>query len=373
MTDDLAPATFSTQRYLAAKQTVDDRALAPAVLDHLRQDVTNSPAVLEVGAGIGAMVARLLRRDLLSGSVRYVAVDLDADSVALARERLPAWARAAGYDVRRPDGTRSADLVFADGTHPERLALTLRTADAVAVAETVADAAADDDGAGTTTVTPDDDAPFTAPAAGYDLLVGAAFLDLLDWPAVASLVGAVRPGGHCYFPITFDGTTTFAPPADPDDVAFEARLERAFHDHLDAGRGTSRAGRRALARLPGAGVSVVAAAGSDWRVAPGPGSVTPPDDAPGWGVAETTVPGGDRYPADEAYFLHHVLDLVGGALSPAGGRADAGAGDDEAAADATALPAERVAAWRRRRHEQVARGELRYLTHQVDVFGRRSP
>jgi hypothetical protein len=85
------------------------------------------------------------------------------------------------------------------------------------------------------------------------------------------------------------------------------------------------------------------------------------------------VPGTDHYPADEAYFLHHVLDLVHGALSPDGGRADAGKGDSESDPGGAPhdLAPERLREWTRRRHEQVAAGDLRYLTHQLDVLGRR--
>src|SRR5258705_288990 len=48
-------------RYLAAKTTVDDRALNRHVLAELRRLMpAGAPRVLEVGAGLGTMVARLL-------------------------------------------------------------------------------------------------------------------------------------------------------------------------------------------------------------------------------------------------------------------------------------------------------------------------
>ncbi len=386
---DPAPETYSTQRYLAAKRTVDDRALNGAVLDRLRDAVDPSPAVLEVGAGIGTMVARVLRRNLLAGAVSYTAVDLDADSVATARERLPEWGRAAGYEVSRPaGGPATPDLVFESGPgDPDRLSLWLRVADAAAVAGAVGPGSGDgapatgghgEDRAGSgesppadrVTVDPATDDSFTAPAAGYDLLVGAAFLDLVDWPTAETLVGAVRPGGHCYFPITFDGRTTFAP---APDRTFERRLERAFHAHLDADTGTSRAGRRAVDRLPETDVEVLAAAGSDWTVRPADSQAGSGASENGAGDADADGHGigGAHYPADEAYFLHHVLDLVYGALSPEGGAAEAGAGDSEGAESDAALDSARLAAWVRTRHEQVAAGELTYITHQLDVLGRR--
>ena len=52
-------------RYLAAKQTVDDRALNAHVYETLRAALPPGPLdVLEVGAGAGAMLDRLATRGL---------------------------------------------------------------------------------------------------------------------------------------------------------------------------------------------------------------------------------------------------------------------------------------------------------------------
>src|SRR3974390_2635436 len=58
---DEASATLDYARYLAAKTTVDDRALNRHVLSELRRLMPpGAPRVLEVGAGLGTMGARLL-------------------------------------------------------------------------------------------------------------------------------------------------------------------------------------------------------------------------------------------------------------------------------------------------------------------------
>lgn len=55
-------------RYLQAKRSVDDRAINPDVLHTFIRSLRDRPAsknelrVLEVGAGIGAMLERLLRK-----------------------------------------------------------------------------------------------------------------------------------------------------------------------------------------------------------------------------------------------------------------------------------------------------------------------
>ena len=58
---DEASMTSGYARYLAAKTTVDDRALNRHVLAELRRLMpAGAPQVLEVGAGLGTMVARLM-------------------------------------------------------------------------------------------------------------------------------------------------------------------------------------------------------------------------------------------------------------------------------------------------------------------------
>jgi len=100
---------------------------------------------------------------------------------------------------------------------------------------------------------------------------------------------------------------------------------------MDDGDGSSRAGSRLLARLPAHGARVLAAGGSDWVVHSQNG----------------------RYPADEAYFLHHLVRTVEGALD----------GDPEIDDDG-------LAEWAAARHRSVADGELVAVAHNLDVLAR---
>ncbi|MDS0260482.1 hypothetical protein NDI56_13840 [Haloarcula sp. S1CR25-12] len=295
--------TGSFQRYLRAKRTVDDRALDRRLVGALREALAARAAerdgalrVLEIGAGIGTMLTRFLAWDVLpAGDTRYVALDVQADNVSALREYLSAWA--ADHDVSIAGEER---LTLDDGTRR------VTVEPVVAEAIDYADAAAPE----------------------YDLLVGAALLDVVDRDALGTLLGAVAPGGLYYFPITFDGATRFRPghPADRD-------VERRYHEHMDAKPGgDSRAGGDVLDRLHRLdGTTLLDVAGSDWVVRPVDGA----------------------YPGDEAYFLRHILDTVEGAV---GEVAD---GDAEWLDD-----------WLARRREQVAAGELLYLTHQLDFLGR---
>jgi len=291
----------SFQRYLRAKRTVDDRALDRRLVDELREalaaraDERDGPLrLLEIGAGIGTMLARFFDWDVLpAGDIVYVALDVQAENVAAMSEYLREWA--ADRDV-----TVAGDetLTLDDGTR--RVTVEPVVADAI-------DYAAD--------VTPT-----------HDLLVGAALLDILDRDALGTLLGTVAPGGRYYFPITFDGATRFRPPhpADRD-------VERRYHDHMDGKPGgDSRAGGVVLDRLQRLdGTTLLGVAGSDWVVRPADGA----------------------YPADEAYFLRHILDTVENAVGEMGG-------------------VDGLDDWLARRREQVAAGDLVYMTHQLDFLGR---
>ena len=76
---------ISFQRYLAAKRTVDDRALNQYVWRTLLADLPVGPRnVLEIGAGTGAMIARLGRAGGLLAGGRYTGIDAMPDNIAAA-------------------------------------------------------------------------------------------------------------------------------------------------------------------------------------------------------------------------------------------------------------------------------------------------
>jgi hypothetical protein len=313
MTDDF-------QRYLRAKRTVDDRALDRRLVDSLRSELAalaesrDAPLrVLEVGAGIGTMVERFLEWDVLpAGATRYTAVDVAPSNVRAVGPEFDDWADDSGYEV---SGSGVVSDRAAAGRDPST-ALEITGSDRTVALEAVA--------AEATAYVGDADR-------GWDVLVGAALLDVLGLDRLPALLSALEPGGCWYFPITFDGGTRFAPPH-PSDRA----VERYYHEHMDEKPGgDSRAGGHALDRLrqhPRA--RLLGAAGSDWVVRPR----------------------GDGYPGDEAYFLRHILGTVADALDELDRDPDL---TDEALAD-----------WLAERRRQVETAELVYLTHQVDLLGR---
>jgi predicted O-methyltransferase YrrM len=304
------PLTYSFLRYLAAKKSVDDRALNWQVWQRFltalpRADPEQPMRILEVGAGIGSMVERFLASDALTYAT-YTVIDIAPALMGEAHRRLSQWADEQGFRVH--ENRRGQLHMRRAGQH-----MTIET-EAIDVAR------------------------FTARERGrraWDLLIGQAFLDLIDVPTMLpALCSLVRPGGLLYFPITFDGDTAFQPEGDAE---FDGAIEACYHQTMDQrvldGKpsGDSRTGRRLFAHLRRAGVDVLAAGSSDWVV----------------------FAGANGYPADEAYFLHHIIDTVGTALT-----------------GHPRLDAERLGAWVTQRHAQIEQGELVYIAHQLDVLGR---
>lgn len=317
------PSHYDLIRYLRAKRTVDERSFDlhvwQSLLDALasRSDERGRDApsrVLEVGAGVGSMFERLSG---MLGDAVYTAVDRDTDALAAARRSLGAWASNEGYRV-----TGGADRAMRFRLPSGVVTLRLEAAD---LHEVVARPAAE----------PGSPAAEAGRAGPWDLLVGHAVLDLLDLErSVPRLLGALAPRGLAYFPVTYDGGTFFEPVIDSDyDRLVSAAYDRTMDERVVDGRlsGSSRSGRELFGHLRRAGAEVVAAGSSDWVVYPRAGG----------------------YPADEAYFLHHILEMM-----------------REALARRSELGGQRFADWIERRHAQVETGELVYVSHQLDILAR---
>jgi trans-aconitate methyltransferase len=304
------PTTYRFTRYLAAKKSVDDRALNRHVWQSLAQALPRAAAgrpvrVLEIGAGIGTMVERLVEWELLHQAT-YTAIDADPETIAESHRRLPAWMVEHGFRVmedmpaRRRFGRHGHDLVV------ETEAIDFHR--------------------------------FVARTQGrraWDLLIAHAVLDLLDIPtALPRLLSLLRPGGLCYFTLAFDGTTVLQPALDP---ALDAQIEALYHQTMDQRRigghpsGDSQTGRHLFAHLRAAGVEILAAGSSDWIIFAGP----------------------KGYPGDEAYFLHFIIHTIGTALQ---GRSPLDPGH--------------LAQWIAQRHTQIEEGSLVYIAHQLDFLGR---
>src|SRR5450631_4055310 len=257
---DEASMTVEYARYLAAKTTVDDRALNRHVLAELcRLMPAGAPRVLEVGAGLGTMVARLMDWAVVVAG-EYILLDADEELLDCSRRWLGDWAAARGLRCDPlPDGLQVGDLrvrlVHAElGSYLE--------------------------------------ADHGAPA---DVLIANAVLDLVDVPAILpGLLRLLVPGGVYWFTINYDGESIFAPGHPHDDQVMQA-YHRDMDERVRYGRpaGESRTGRHLFHYLRAAGAPALAAGSSDWVVSAGPDG---------------------NYPGDEANLLRSILSTIQDAL-----------------------------------------------------------
>ena len=238
-------------RYLAAKKTVDDRALNRHVWDTLlaywpRGSAERPCRILEIGAGIGTMVQRLHEHYLLH-DVAYTAVDAMPANIQEASRRLDALPLTFAPELEAGD---LFDFVRREQGRRQ-----------------------------------------------WDLLIAHAFLDLMDVPrTLPQLFSLLRPGGMFYFTINFDGATILQPSIEPAfDALVEALYHRTMDERLTNGQpsGDSQTGRHLFAHLRQAGADILAAGSSDWVVYAGP----------------------DGYYGDEAYFLHFIVQTMQSALT----------------------------------------------------------
>ena len=309
----LDSGSFSFARYLAVKKSIDDRSLNRGVWDCLAESLPKSSPenplkVLEVGAGIGTMIERMIAAGLLQDAI-YTAIDANEAHIRIASERLADWGISRGFKII---ASKSGLQLEKEGHIIEIL---LEAVDLYEFAER------------------------ERGRKFWDLCIAHAILDLLNIPSTLPVLfnlieerGSGR--GYFYFSINFDGLTAFEPVL---DSGFDECIQELYHRTMDERRsngrptGGSRSGRRLFNLLRESGAQLLAAGSSDWVV----------------------FPGRDGYTADEAYFLHFLIDTVSGALA---GNLD--------------LDPARFDSWVSRRHEQIEQGELSLIVHQLDFFGK---
>ena len=93
------PQEFSFTRYLLSKQSIDDRSLNQHTYQSLlQQEWPDHIRIIEVGAGIGTMLARLLRWGFLH-QAEYLLMDEMEENISFAKSWLPQWAQEHGFTI----------------------------------------------------------------------------------------------------------------------------------------------------------------------------------------------------------------------------------------------------------------------------------
>lgn len=261
------PIEYDFIRYLAAKKSIDDSALNRKVRDEFSKRLPKknhrlSLRVLELGAGIGTMVERLVDWGLLTRA-DYTAVDAEPDYIRAARNRLNRWVLHSEFAINWHTPA-TAKIQAAAG----QLSVTYVNADVYHFFEQAID------------------------KKQWDIGLAHAFMDLVDIAEVVPrFCKLIKPGGLLYLTLNYDGETILLPTV---DRKFDQRIIQLYHQSMDdrsidgKKAGDSKTGRHLFIHLINANAEILAAGSSDWVVFPGPGG----------------------YTTDETYFLHFIVHTI---------------------------------------------------------------
>ena len=294
--------------YLAAKKSIDDRALNQYVWQTLYKSLRQMAGlaekngeplqIVEVGAGIGTMLARIVDRQLLTGPVSYLFIDNDPTQLQEARAYLSHWAKNNGYNLSW-SGASCGQLI----TPETDITLCLEH---TGIEELAAR---------------------TCPPGPFHLLFAHAVLDLVDFTVVLPrLLARLVGNGLAYLTCNFDGETIFLPSCSADEA-----ILKLYHKSMDERlAGASHTGRRLLSFLQGLNLEILAAGSSDWII----------------------HPRNLQYFPDEVFFLHAIIETVHRELAQKN------------------KPLASLTHWARLRHEQVESGELSFLARHLDLLAK---
>lgn len=305
---------FHYTQYLAAKQAIDDAALNPGVFrrfaGHFASYSRTYPhlRILEVGAGIGTMINRLLDRGLLTNGM-YTALDKNKENLQYAIGNVREFARVRGWTVKDAHGTDVPAIELS--RNRDRLVIEFIHGD-------ILDFTVEEQG-----------------TAAWDVVLAHAILDILPLPlALKNIISSLRPEGLYYFTMNYDGTTHFEPVI---DQVFDQQVEARYHASMEQRTirgipiGGKHSGQKLLAYLPQFGAMIDAHGDSDWVIRPDSGG----------------------YSSDTMFFLKCILQTVEGALH-----------------NDPRLDTRQFNIWMNQRYHQLAEGSLTYMAHQVDILGK---
>ena len=185
---------YSFSHYLHSKQTVDDRALNKYVFAALKANLPPAPfSVIEIGAGIGTMITRLIEWGLLTNA-DYLALDEMNENIEYASEWIPKWAESASLRAER-----IAENKFRLQDQARDIRIRFERADVFDFIKT------------------------NPPKS--DLLIAHAVLDLFPLPeSLPKLFFLTK--SLAWLTVNFDGLTTFEPTI---DNVLDAAIERLYH------------------------------------------------------------------------------------------------------------------------------------------------
>jgi SAM-dependent methyltransferase len=258
------PEHYSFTRYLEVKAEIDNQALNQRVWAKLLEFLSNKEdlRIIEIGAGIGTMLERILSANLLR-QASYTALDISPENLSIARTRIADWALNKNVKVNE-----ISNNCFLLERHRQVVSVKLRSADVLDYVEQ------------------------SKNWKEYDLVIANAFLDLIDIPyLLPRLFRLLDQSGLFYLTINYDGLTILEPPINDD---LDHQILKLYNETMDyrtrrgLPSGDSQSGRHLFHQIQNAGGRILAAGSSDWVL----------------------YPGEKGYTEDETYFLHFIIHTI---------------------------------------------------------------
>ncbi len=259
--------TFQYPEYLAAKKHVDDHSLNRHVFETVKQLLPGQTPkrplrILEIGAGIGTMIERLIEWNLLQFA-DYTAIDITAENI----ESLP---------LRLQTFAQKNSLQYQTDLKKNRLLLTSNETDFSVSVRPI-----QEDFNRYLSARPNEK--------HWDLVIANAMLDILPLDeSLQQLFSVLRSDGLFWFTLNYNGITHFEPVIDPE---LDAQIEKLYNESMDRRSietGGSETGRKLFQTIPHAGGKILAVGSSDW--------VLHSSDS--------------EFNRDEQYFLQSILQMV---------------------------------------------------------------
>lgn len=197
--------TFDYVQYLDVKKSIDDRSLNQAVWEHFsswllsKGDQGSRLKVLEIGAGIGTMIERLLEASLFN-QCHYIALEPEFRFKEAALSRFKSWASKHSCSFQ----INSAGLWVISNSEFE-VQIEWIDADANTINQLFSDE-------------------------NFDLILSHAVIDLLPVPEIMPIIlEKLKTQGAFYFSLNFSGNTNFYPAYEQDD-----EISRLYHADMDS-------------------------------------------------------------------------------------------------------------------------------------------
>jgi len=201
----LVNETFDYVQYLDLKKSIDDRSLNKNVWEvfssWLREKIEKEAtlSVLEIGAGVGTMIERLLESSLLE-KCHYIALEPEASFKEAALNRLESWSSRHNWDFEI-----SSEDLWQIRNQQSHITVQWLKANA-------------------------EEIEVLFEEESFDLLLSHAVIDLLPVPEIMpDVLMKLKKQGAFYFSLNFSGSTEFFP-----EYEMDAEISEKYHADMDS-------------------------------------------------------------------------------------------------------------------------------------------